>query len=108
MNKTKQLFAGLIILALGQGSARAEYTLNLMKGVTKVSNDVYDLHMLILWICVIIGIGVFGTNDELARKLIAKYGEEDGGVRFPREAWLALALIHDVRAVTDDLPEWKR
>ncbi|MGZ8136364.1 MAG: cytochrome c oxidase subunit II [Methylococcaceae bacterium] len=32
-----------------------------MKGVTKVSNDVYDLHMLILWICVFIGIGVFGT-----------------------------------------------
>lgn len=32
-----------------------------MQGVTKVSNDVYDLHMLILWVCVIIGIAVFGT-----------------------------------------------
>jgi cytochrome c oxidase subunit 2 len=32
-----------------------------MKGVTKLSNDVYDLHMLILWICVFIGLGVFGT-----------------------------------------------
>lgn len=48
-------------MVFGQGSAQAEYTLNLMKGVTKVSNDVYDLHMLILWICVFIGIGVFGT-----------------------------------------------
>ncbi len=61
MNKAKQLFAGLILTALGLGTAQADYTLNLMKGVTKVSNDIYDLHMLILWICVAIGIGVFGT-----------------------------------------------
>ncbi|HEY8219558.1 MAG TPA: cytochrome c oxidase subunit II [Methylobacter sp.] len=61
MKKAKQLFAGLILMALGLGTAQADYTLNLMKGVTKVSNDIYDLHMLILWICVFIGIGVFGT-----------------------------------------------
>jgi cytochrome c oxidase subunit 2 len=61
VKNTKQLFAGLILMALGLGTAHAEYTLNLMKGVTKVSNDVYDLHMLILWICVFIGLGVFGT-----------------------------------------------
>jgi len=48
-------------MALGQESARAEYSLNLVKGVTKISNDIYDLHMLILWICVLIGIVVFGT-----------------------------------------------
>ncbi|MBE0437466.1 MAG: cytochrome c oxidase subunit II, partial [Methylomicrobium sp.] len=29
--------------------------------VTQLSKDVYDLHMLILWICVFIGIAVFGT-----------------------------------------------
>ena len=61
MNKLKQLFAGLILTALGLGTAHADYTLNLMKGVTKVSNDIYDLHMLILWICVIIGVIVFGA-----------------------------------------------
>jgi len=61
VKKTKQLFAGLILMALGLGTAQAEYTLNLMKGVTKVSNDIYDLHMLVLWICVFIGVGVFGT-----------------------------------------------
>lgn len=61
MKKAKQLFAGLILMALGLGTAQADYTLNLMKGVTKVSHDLYDLHMLILWICVFIGIGVFGT-----------------------------------------------
>jgi cytochrome c oxidase subunit 2 len=60
VKNTKQLSAGLILMALGLGTAQADYTLNLMKGVTKVSHDVYDLHMLILWICVFIGLGVFG------------------------------------------------
>jgi cytochrome c oxidase subunit 2 len=35
--------------------------LNLPKGVTPISREVYDLHMLMLWICVIIGIVVFGA-----------------------------------------------
>ena len=61
MNKIKKLSAGVILMALGQQAAHADYTLNLMQGVTKVSHDIYDLHMLILWICVFIGVGVFGT-----------------------------------------------
>lgn len=61
MKKTKQLFASFTLLLLGLGTARADYTLNMTKGVTQVSNDLYDLHMLILWICVFIGIAVFGT-----------------------------------------------
>ncbi|MEI7796793.1 MAG: cytochrome c oxidase subunit II [Methylococcaceae bacterium] len=61
MKKTKQLFAGATFAALGLQTAQADYTLNLMQGVTKISNDVYDLHMLILWVCVFIGIAVFGT-----------------------------------------------
>lgn len=61
MKKTKQLFAVVTLITLGLRSAYADYTLNLMKGVTKISNDVYDLHMLILWICVFVGIAVFGT-----------------------------------------------
>lgn len=61
MNKVKQLFASMIFMTLGLRSAQANYTLNLMEGKTKLSHDIYDLHMLILWICVFIGIGVFGT-----------------------------------------------
>jgi cytochrome c oxidase subunit 2 len=41
--------------------AWADMQLNLTKGVTEVSNEVYDLHMLVLWICVVIGIVVFGA-----------------------------------------------
>lgn len=61
MKTIKQLLAGLILMAFGLGTAQAAYTLNLMKGVTEISNDIYDLHMLILWICVFIGVVVFGT-----------------------------------------------
>ena len=61
MKKTKLLLACLVLLASSQGTVHADYTLNLTKGVTQLSNELYDLHMLILWICVFIGIGVFGT-----------------------------------------------
>jgi cytochrome c oxidase subunit 2 len=61
VKKTKQLFASLFLMSLGLGNAQAEYTLNLRQGVTQISQEVYDLHMLILWICVLIGIAVFGT-----------------------------------------------
>ncbi len=49
--------------ALGSaaGGASAEYGLNLPRGVTPIANEAYDLHMMILWICVAIGVVVFGA-----------------------------------------------
>lgn len=41
--------------------ASANWTLNLTPGVTPISHDIYQLHMTILWICVAIGIVVFGV-----------------------------------------------
>lgn len=35
--------------------------LNLTQGVTAVSREVYDLHMLVMWICTAIGVVVFGA-----------------------------------------------
>ena len=35
--------------------------LNLTQGVTDISRKIYDLHMLIFWVCVVIGILVFGV-----------------------------------------------
>ncbi len=61
MNKTKQLLAGLILTSMGLGSAHADYSLNLMKGVTQLSNEVYDMHMMALWICVAVGVAVFSV-----------------------------------------------
>ena len=51
--------------------------------------------------------GEVANATDLARQLIAKYGEQDGGVRFPLESWLALSMIYDIRAI-QELPEWKR
>lgn len=61
MNKPKQLFASGVLLTLMSNVAHAEFGLNLTKGVTDTSLQIYDLHMLILWICVAIGVLVFGA-----------------------------------------------
>jgi len=34
---------------------------NLPEGVTEISHTVHDLHMMMFWVCVVIGIGVFGA-----------------------------------------------
>jgi len=48
-------------LALSAGGAGADWEVNMTEGVTGISRTVYDLHMLIFWICVVIGIVVFGA-----------------------------------------------
>jgi cytochrome c oxidase subunit II len=42
-------------------STFADWEVNMTKGITDVSESVFDLHMAIFWICVIIGIVVFGV-----------------------------------------------
>ncbi len=86
MKKTKQLVLGLLLLFSGVGTLQAQecpsnlfegklclpvgfpveaeperYQLNLTEGHTRLSHEVHDLHMLIFWICVAVGIGVFGV-----------------------------------------------
>lgn len=59
----KSLFTAIavsIALFLVSGSAGAEMALNLTKGVTPTSQEIYHLHMLIFWISVGIGILVYG------------------------------------------------
>lgn len=45
--------------------SHAEYgnpwQMNLIKGVTKVSNDIYDLHMIVVWVSVAIAVGVYAV-----------------------------------------------
>ena len=41
--------------------AHAAWTVNMTPGATEVSRNVFDLHMTIFWICVVIGIIVFGA-----------------------------------------------
>ncbi len=55
--KMKPLWA---LLALTSLPATAKSQLNMTQGVTEVSNQVYDLHMTIFYICCVIGVIVFG------------------------------------------------
>jgi len=50
-------------ILLGAGTAFAGYadTLNLREGVTDISHKVFDLHMLIFWICVVACVAVFAV-----------------------------------------------
>ena len=50
-----------VISTLFMSVAKAEYGLNMTEGVTPISQDLYGLHMLVFWICVAIGIAVFGV-----------------------------------------------
>ncbi|MEI6894013.1 MAG: cytochrome c oxidase subunit II [Colwellia sp.] len=51
----------LLLVSLITNSVLAETQLNLTKGVTAISREVYDLHMLVLYICTAIGLLVFGA-----------------------------------------------
>ena len=42
-------------------SASADWALNMPRGVTELSAETYDLHMMVFWWCVAIGIVVFGV-----------------------------------------------
>ena len=42
-------------------AAQAEWALNMPKGVTELSAETHDLHMMVFWWCVAIGIVVFGV-----------------------------------------------
>jgi cytochrome c oxidase subunit 2 len=53
--------AGLIGLLVFSAQALADYQLNMTPGVTTFSKGAYDIHMLVMWICVGIGAVVFGA-----------------------------------------------
>jgi cytochrome c oxidase subunit 2 len=64
MNMARRSLTALALLAMTAGPAWANpkpWQLNMTPGVTETSRQVYDLHMLILWICVVIGVLVFGA-----------------------------------------------
>lgn len=54
-----RLCVGFVVALAAVGAGADE--LNMRQGVTEISQSVYDLHMFIFWICVVIGIVVFGA-----------------------------------------------
>jgi cytochrome c oxidase subunit 2 len=63
VNKLKQTVLAVIAVSLflASGAALADYALNMTEGVTPTSHRVYDLHMAILYIVTVIGVGVFSV-----------------------------------------------
>jgi cytochrome c oxidase subunit 2 len=52
----------LMLMSVVATAAGGEVSsVNMSPGVTEVGESIYDLHMIILWICTIIGVGVFGV-----------------------------------------------
>ncbi len=51
----------MLMTAMAMAAGGEVSQVNMRPGVTDVGKDIYDLHMLILWICTIIGAGVFGV-----------------------------------------------
>lgn len=49
------------VLTLLTGTAQASYQLNFQEPATKLARDVYDLHMMMMYICGAIFVGVFGV-----------------------------------------------
>ena len=62
---SKKLFKRFSVIVMGVASmlsmfaAQAEWGLNMTRGVTPISRELFDLHMLVFWICVVIGVFVF-------------------------------------------------
>ncbi|HKZ73057.1 MAG TPA: cytochrome c oxidase subunit II [Steroidobacteraceae bacterium] len=71
MRTTRSMLAALAALTFasmagaqakpGESQESGWGLLNMTQGVTDISRRIYDLHMIIFWVCVIIGIAVFGA-----------------------------------------------
>ncbi len=62
MNRVMRMWQLGLSLLLFSNLASADWSaLNLRRGVTEISRTVYDLHMLIFYICCVIGVVVFGV-----------------------------------------------
>ncbi len=65
-----------VVLACASTGSQAAWELNMPEGITGISRDTYNLHMIIFIICVLIGIVVYGV---LAYSLI-KFRKSKGAV----------------------------
>ncbi|MGE5624891.1 MAG: cytochrome c oxidase subunit II [Bacillota bacterium] len=61
IKKSATAALGLMLTITGAGAFAAESDYNLPEGVTPASHQVYDLHMMVFWVCVGIAVVVFGA-----------------------------------------------
>lgn len=61
MNKRTILSLGTVLLSSIANTAQAAYALNLKPPATEIAHQIYDLHILIMWVCLAIFVVVFGA-----------------------------------------------
>ena len=59
--RTWQRLSSVVLGLVFAPAAMADWGLNMPVGITEVSQSIFELHMLIFWICVWIGVVVFGV-----------------------------------------------
>ena len=90
------VMAAFALLAFASTGAFAAWELNLPVGVTPISKIVYDLHMLILWICVAIGVVVFGVmfiSIVRHRKSVGAKAAQFHHSTFAEIAWTIIPIV---------------
>jgi len=94
----KQLLTltGAITALISSRAAIAEYGLNMTKGVSTISGDIYGLHMMVFWVCFVIGVVVFGAmfysiiNHRKAKGVKAAHFHESTTVEF---IWTGIPIL---------------
>ena len=83
----KYFYTLLFLVPTAVFSEASDY--NMPVGVTEVSKEIFDLHMLIMWICVWIGVVVFG----IMFWSLWKYRKSSGAIaaKFDDHYWLEIA-----------------
>jgi cytochrome c oxidase subunit 2 len=76
MLKILKYAAAAIAACLPAGAALAAWELNMPVGVTELSREIHGLHMLILWVCVVIAVVVFGVMIYT----IARFRHSEGAI----------------------------
>ncbi|MDG1820629.1 MAG: cytochrome c oxidase subunit II [Methylophilaceae bacterium] len=86
MNKRSILSLGAAFLSVYAANSHAAYALNLKTPATEIASQIYDLHMLMIWVCLAIFVVVFG----LMFYSILKHRKSAGHVasQFHENHWL--------------------
>lgn len=61
MRSSQLIRAGAALSAMALAPAAMATQLDMTPGVTEISQQVFELHRFMLWICIVIGVGVFGV-----------------------------------------------
>jgi len=89
-------FTGAFAALISSKAAIAEYGLNMPKGVSTISGDIYSLHMMVFWVCVVIGVVVFGAmlysiiNHRKSKGVKAAHFHESTTVEF---IWTGIPIL---------------